>query len=113
MGDKRRAFVNEALIIAEQDDSFLPRSFDVAEIRKDVGLTDNLRPVAVALAQIAEFVDDTFTLVGSEAYAAGLIIYSSGKRDGKGSALDNLVDSLGKTFARKSKGDSDAGGEEK
>lgn len=42
MGDKRRAFVSDALTLAEQDESFLPRSFDVAEMRQDVELVENL-----------------------------------------------------------------------
>ena len=116
MGDKRRAFVSNALTLAEQDDSFLPRSFDVAEMRKDVELTANLRPIVVALMQLTEFVDDTETLVGSEAYAAGLVVYSSAQRNGKGAALDNLADTLGKSFVRKSKGKAnggDGGGENK
>lgn len=110
MGDKRRSFVTEALTLAEQDDSFLPRSFDVPEMRQDVELTENLYPIAVALTQLAEFVDDTYTIAGSEAYAAGLAVYNSAQRNGKGSALDELVDLLGKSFARKSKGKPDSDG---
>lgn len=66
----------------------------------------------MALTQLAEFVDDTDALAGSEAYAAGLIVYSSAQRSGKGVALDNLADSLGKSFARKSKGKPDGDGDD-
>src|SRR4051812_39327210 len=67
MGNKRRSFVMDALTLAEQDDSFLPRSFDVAEMRKDVELTESLAPIVVAMMQLAELIDDTYTLTGSEA----------------------------------------------
>jgi len=33
MGDKSRPFVEQTLILAEQDESFLPRSFDVPAMR--------------------------------------------------------------------------------
>lgn len=103
MGDKSRAFVGQAVTLAEQNDDFLPRSFDVAEMRQDVDLTDQLLPILTALAQLTELVEDTYTLAGSDAYSAALIIYNSAKRNGQGEALDNLLDALGQRFARKSK----------
>ena len=103
MGDKSRAFVSGALQLAQQDDSYLPRSFDVAEMKRDVELADALYPIMVALKQLSEFVDDTYIQVGSEAYTAALLVYQSAKRNGKGSALDGLLDALGQRFARKTK----------
>lgn len=106
MGDKSRAFVSQALQIAEQDDSYLPRSFDVADMRQDVVLAEAMYPIFVALKQLSELVDDTYVQVGSEAYTAGLIVYQSAKRNGGnggGSGLDDLLDALGQRFARKSK----------
>ena len=103
MGDKSRAFVGQALVVAEQDDSFLPRSFDVAEMRQDVELIEALSPIMTAVTQLNELLGDTFALAGSDAYAAALVVYSQAKRNGKGAALDTLADSLGQRFARKSK----------
>lgn len=103
MGDKSRAFVAQALQLAEHDDQYLPRSFDVAEMRRDVELAEGLHPIVVALKQLTEFVDDTYVQVGSEAYTAALVVYQSAKRNGQGAALDNLLDALGQRFARKSK----------
>ena len=103
MGDKSRAFVSGSLQLATQDDSYLPRAFDVAELRKDVELAENMHPISVALKQLSEYVDDTYTLVGSEAYTGSLVVYQSAKRNGQGAALDGLLDALGQRFARKSK----------
>ena len=72
-------------------------------MRKDVELADALDPIAVALRQLSEFVDDTYIEVGSEAYTAALVVYQSAKRNGQGAALDGLLDALGQRFARKSK----------
>jgi hypothetical protein len=103
MGDKSRTFVQQALTIAEQNDSFLPRSFDIAEMRKDVMLTESLYPILVAVTQLKELLEDTYKLAGSDAYSAALVIYSSAKRNGQGEALEGLLDTLGQRFARKSK----------
>ncbi len=102
MGDKSRAFVSKALTLAEQDDTFLPRSFNVTEMRKDVELTNSLLPILTALSSLTELLNDTYTLAGSEAYIAGLVVYQSARANGKGSALDASLDALGKRFARKS-----------
>jgi hypothetical protein len=102
MGDKSRGFVAQALEVAEQNPDILPRSFDVAEMRKDVELLAALSPVLAALAQLNELVDDTVMAVGSEAYAAALLLYQFARAAGKGSALDTALDSLGQRFARKS-----------
>lgn len=103
MGDKSRAFVSGSLQLAQHDDQFLPRSFDVEEMRKDVTLAESLYPITVALKQLSEFVDDTYIQVGSEAYTAALVVYQSAKNNGRGEALDGLLDALGERFARKSK----------
>jgi hypothetical protein len=106
IGDTGRGFVARALEVAEQNPDILPRSFDVAEMRKDLELFDALLPVVTALAQLNELLDDTYTAVGSEAYAAALLVYQYVRSAGKGSALEGALDALGQRFARKSRGTS-------
>jgi hypothetical protein len=103
MGDKSRAFVSKALEVATQNPDFLPRSFDLEEMRKDVQLFEAMYPIVVALAQLQELMDDTYTTVGSEAYAAALQVYTYAKASGQGAGLDSVVDELGQRFARKAK----------
>lgn len=103
MGDKSRAFVEQALTIATQNEEILPRSFDVEEFRRDVELMDALRPVAAALAQLYELVDDTLLEVSSEAYVAALYVYQLARAAGKGSALDGLLEGMSQRFARKTR----------
>ena len=111
MGDKSRGFVAQALEVAEQNPDILPRSFDPAEMRKDVELLNALSPVLSALAQLNELVEDTHVAVGSEAYAAALLVYQYARAAGKGPALDSALDSLGQRFARKSRGTRADGGD--
>ncbi|RUR84180.1 hypothetical protein ACF3DV_30235 [Chlorogloeopsis fritschii PCC 9212] len=103
MGDKSRAFVSKALEAATQNPDFLPRSFDLEEMRKDVQLFEALYPLLLSLTQLQELVDDTFLAVGSEAYAAALQVYNYAKASGQGSGLDTVVEEMGQRFARKSR----------
>jgi hypothetical protein len=103
MGDKSRAFVQQALALATQNPNILPRSFDLEEMRRDVELADALQPIMVALGQLQELVDDTYIEVGSEAYTAALMVYQYARAAGQGAALDGLLDDLGQRFARKSR----------
>jgi hypothetical protein len=101
MGDKSRAFVSKALEIATQNPEFLPRSFDLEEMRKDVQLFEALYPVLLALTQLQELVDDTSLAVGSEAYAAALQVYNYAKASEQTAGLDAVVEEMGQRFARK------------
>ena len=103
MGDKSRAFVSRAADVAAQNPDFLPRAFDVDELRRDVALYEALQPVALALTQLQELVEDTLMEVGSEAYVAALLVYNSARNSGQGAALDDLADALGRRFARKAR----------
>ncbi len=103
MGDKSRAFVSKALEVATQNPDFLPRSFDLDEMRRDVELFESLYPILLSVTQLQELVDDTCMAVGCDAYAAALTVYNFAKASGKGSGLDALVDEMGRRFARKSR----------
>ncbi len=103
MGDKSRAFVSKAMEVAAQNPDFLPRSFDLAEMQKDVQLYESLYPVLMALTQLQDLVDDTCLAVGSEAYAAALQVYTYAKASGQGTGLETAVEELGIRFARKSR----------
>ncbi|MEH1915294.1 hypothetical protein [Nostoc sp.] len=103
LGDKSRAFVSKALEIGTQNPDFLPRSFDLNEMRQDIELFEALYPILLSLTQLQELVDDTSVAVGSEAYAAGLMVYNYAKVSGKGAGLESMIDDLGRRFARKAK----------
>ena len=101
MGDKSRAFVSKALEVATQNPDFLPRSFDLDEMRKDVQLFEALFPLLMALTQLQELVDDTCLAVGSEAYASALQVYNYAKASGQGSGLDSVIGEMGQRFVKK------------
>ncbi|PSB14094.1 hypothetical protein C7B76_17440 [filamentous cyanobacterium CCP2] len=101
MGDKSRAFVSKALEVATQNPDFLPRSFDLEELRKDVQLFEALYPLLLSMTQLQELLDDTCLAVGSEAYAAALQVYTYAKASGNVGGMDAVVGEMGQRFARK------------
>jgi hypothetical protein len=103
MGDKSRAFVSKALEIATQNPDFLPRSFDIEEMRKDVELFEQLYPLLLSLNQLQEMMENTYTAVGSEAYTAALTVYKYAKASDQGSGLEGIVDDLGQRFTKKAR----------
>jgi hypothetical protein len=101
MGDRSRAFVSKALEVANQNSEFLPRSFDVEEMRKDLLLFDDLSALMMTLAQLQDMVEDTCLVVGSEAYTSALTIYSYAKKSGQATnGLEPLVNEMGQRFRR-------------
>ncbi|MBC6480869.1 MAG: hypothetical protein GDA56_26925 [Hormoscilla sp. GM7CHS1pb] len=104
LGDKSRGFVTKALEVATQNPDFLPRSFDIEEMRKDVELFEALYPITLALSQLQELLDDTVALAGSEAYMAALAVYNYAKVTKGDAGLEAAVDDMARRFARKSGG---------
>jgi hypothetical protein len=103
MGDKSRAFVIKALEVATQNSDFLPRSFDLEEMRRDLALYEALYPVLLSLTQLQELVDDTCMAAGSEAYTSALAIYNYAKASGDVTGLDAVIDEMGRRFTRRPK----------
>jgi hypothetical protein len=68
-----------------------------------VQLFEAMYPIVMALTQLQELLDDTYTAVGSEAYSAALQVYNYAKVSGQGAGLESVVDELGQRFARRAK----------
>ncbi|CAG0981773.1 hypothetical protein IVG45_01315 [Methylomonas sp. LL1] len=109
MGDKSRAFVDQGLLLATQNEGILPRNFDLGEYRRDVALVKQLEPVLMAMRQLTKRLEDTYLAVGSDAYAQSLVVYQAAKLAGKDGSLGEHLDSLGRRFAHKSAGPGNGG----
>ncbi|MGJ3249501.1 MAG: hypothetical protein ACFE0J_00010 [Elainellaceae cyanobacterium] len=101
MGDKTRIFIQKAMDVANRHSDFLPRSFDVDEMRREVDLFEKLYPVLLSLSQLHELVEDTYMIAGDEAYASARTVYQSAKANGRGIGIDAVVEELGQRFTRK------------
>ncbi|UBF29274.1 hypothetical protein K9N68_16420 [Kovacikia minuta CCNUW1] len=100
LGDRNRAFTRKVLEIATQNPDFLPRSFNLEEMRRDLELFEALQPMLLALTHLQELIDDTAVAAGGEAYTAALEVYRYAKANGTVAGLDNLVDEMGQRFSQ-------------
>jgi len=104
LGDRSVAFVNKALELADLNSDFLPGSFNVEEMRKDVNLYNDLRAIRASIVSLQELMEDTIMQAGNEAYSAALVVYHYAKSTRMhAEGLDELVDEMSKRFHRKSK----------
>ncbi|MFA4922582.1 MAG: hypothetical protein WC557_00120 [Ignavibacteriaceae bacterium] len=104
LGGKNLIFTTKALALIKQDSGYLPRDFSVEEMEKDVNLFSRLQEIRMEIAKLAEMVEDTYTEVGSEAYAAALVVYDNAKRNGANTVgMDDSLDEMSKRFYKKSK----------
>ena len=103
IGDSGQPFANRALEVAVQNSEIMPRGFDIDEFRKDVELFNSMLKIRITLEQLLELVQHTHILVGSEAYAGGLDVYTQVRNSREGLGLESALDDLGQRFARKSR----------
>jgi hypothetical protein len=110
MGESGRPFVEASLNLVEQDDSFMPRSFDKTEMRQDSDFYTTMLPVFIQVTKLYEAVSDTMLLAGSDLMLAALEVYRNAKNNGEGEHLDNLVPLLSRRFKIKKKKDDNQDG---
>ncbi len=103
MGDKGWTFVSRAMEVAAQNPNFLPRSFDLDELRHAVALYEALYPLWVTLTQLQELVEDTCMVAKSAAYTASLAIYSYAKLNSDVNGLDTMLGELRRQFPYKTR----------
>ncbi len=77
MVDKTVAFVNKSIGYAKQNSLVVPKYLNMEEYTKDVDAINNLFKVAAPINKLAEKLDDTLMMAGSEAYAESLVLYSA------------------------------------
>jgi hypothetical protein len=104
-GDKSLVFAQKTLNLAQKQADFLPRSFSVEEMEKDVNLYKALYSIIQPLNLLMEKLTDTFRKVGAEAFDAARIVYGSARQAGQSTGgLDAIMEDIGKRFARKARG---------
>jgi hypothetical protein len=102
LGDKSRGFVFKMLELINHQSDFLPRSFDVAEMEKDVELLRSLYAISIAVSQLNQLIESTLMEVGSEAYMAALVAYRYAK-DAHLEGVDDILDDIARRFDLRSR----------
>jgi len=103
LGDKTQKFVDKTYELAKQQSDFLPRSFSVEEMGKDLKLNSELYSILTALNLLTKKVEDTYIETGSEAYDSALVIYNAAKNGRVANGLEDLLADIGKRFSKKTK----------
>ncbi len=103
MGYNGRPFVERTLNLVEQDDSFMPRTFDKTKMWQDSDFYTMMLPVLIQVTELFEAVGDMMMLTESDLIMAGFDVYSNAKDNSKGANLDNLVSLIGNRFKRRQK----------
>ena len=102
MGTQGRDFVRDVLTAAEQNPTLIPAAIDIAGLRRDYELVEDLTPMVSRLAQLVEGLNDTLLEAGSEAFVTSLEAYDILKRLGKGTNLDANLKKMSRRFAKRS-----------
>ncbi|MEM6719886.1 MAG: hypothetical protein AAF611_11245 [Bacteroidota bacterium] len=70
-----KLFVDDAISSMENTPEILPSYLEPQEVRKDYELYQQLNTISLMMDELAEKINDTRILAGSEAYAASLMAY--------------------------------------
>lgn len=98
MGDGSVAFCRKALDVMAENSGLLPRSLDIAEMRRDLAAHDALNARMVRLTRLVEKGRDTDMALGSDVMASALEGYAFLKIAGKGEGLHGLRKDLSRRF---------------
>lgn len=83
MGPRSVDFVSRALYYARTKPQFKPAFVDLAEFQLDLDAINTLRDLQGPLSKLANMVDDSDMLAGSDAYGAALATYDAIKSAAK------------------------------
>lgn len=79
MGDRSVPFVGKSLDYSQTNNHLVPPFLDVTEFDKDMVLINQLTQIERPLLSLAEGINDTKLLAGSEAFSAALLFYQAVK----------------------------------
>jgi hypothetical protein len=102
LGDGRVALLEDAYPLMLGNPDLVPSYLDIAEVTKDRDLRNVMDPILNSIATLAQDVEDTETIVGSEIYNAIRGFYLNCQEAAKRGVVtaQAVVDVLAKYFAR-------------
>ncbi len=103
MGSNSEAFCRQALQLAQQHASLMPRDFDEAACLRDLRALEHVRQWRARFTRLYERLADTETALGSDVMVAALQVYAIFKITGDREGLDSGITDLAARFARPSR----------
>ncbi len=102
MGERSRAFVDEALALARENPELTPEDFDLEDMEEDIALYDNLQPILFGVMQLEDLLLSTAVAASSDVYSAALEIYERAKGEGKAEKLEARLSEIEEAAKRAS-----------
>ena len=99
-GDGSQGFVQNSLTFAAQHPEALPGLFDAAEYAKDGALAQSFKPIAAAIAQLNEEVQDTELALDHDLMVESLDVYAFAKANNRNGSYDSYIEAAKVRFAR-------------
>ncbi len=105
MGDKTLAFVTKSYEYAKQNPALVPAYLDINEMKTDLDAVESLRQIFSPLQEIAQDLEDSMMVSGSEAYIASLSFYNAVKGASKSKiwASEQIYNDLSQRFVGRSR----------
>lgn len=91
MGDKTVAFVQKAYEYGKRHKDLVPGFLDLEQLEIDVRAVQKLRELAQGINPIADALNDSIVLSGSEAYQGALVFYGNVKNAAKAKAPNAIT----------------------
>lgn len=97
---QNKVFTEDSIVAIQNNGSILPAYFGTAGIKNDYTLYNQLDELSTLISQVAEKVDDTRLLAGSEAYVSALLAFKLIKAAAEAGVpgLDTIADQLAARF---------------
>lgn len=105
MGSRSKPFVEKGLEVATLHPELLPGYFNVKEMQKDLDLYNTLLPIQISISRLANRLEDTMMLLGSEAFTAALLVYNQLQLAPHSGGLDDITREMSQRFAQANKDD--------
>ena len=100
--ESSQQWTTKMMELASQNPGFLPRDFDLDEMKRDVALWTTYTTVHQAMVKLFQEIEDTYMAVAVDAYSAALAVYAIGSKSDVGTdGLEPLMDELSKRFVHK------------
>lgn len=103
LGDQSMAFAYQILELAKINVDLLPRNLDLTAIERDMVAWEQLSDRSLRMRQLAERMEHTTMLLGSDFLGGTLAAYKALQLNGKAAGLEAVLADIGQRFAKRLK----------
>ncbi len=103
-GEQLSPFIDKAASVVNNHPEVLSRDFDDAEYKRDYKLMTDIEPIALAITELNEMVNNTLMAVKSDLFVSSLEVYGdASKKADRVPGLNTTIASMAGHFKRNSR----------